>query len=53
MLLFSLYAAVLAAVVVAGFLYEALDIWASILWAVAIVAGLAIYGRKHLTHARP
>jgi hypothetical protein len=50
--LFGGNAAVLAAVVVAGFLGEAVGIWASILWGVAILAGLAIYGRKRLSQSR-
>jgi hypothetical protein len=46
------YATVLAAVVVAGFLGQAVGIWASIFWGVGILAGLAIYGRKHLSQSR-
>jgi hypothetical protein len=45
---FAIYASVPAAVIVAGFLYEALGLWATILWGVAILAGLALYGRKRL-----
>lgn len=52
LLLFAAYATVLAAVVVAGFLGQAVGIWASVLWGVGIVAGLAIYWRKRLTQAR-
>jgi hypothetical protein len=51
-LLFCAYAALLAAVVVAGFLAEALGIWASILWGMGILAGLTIYGRKRLSQSR-
>jgi hypothetical protein len=50
--LFGGYTAVLAAVVVAGFLYGALGIWASILWGVGILGGLALYGRKRLSQSR-
>jgi len=52
LILFSLYAVILVAVVVAGFLGEALGIWAAILWGVGIIAGLAIYGRQRLTQSR-
>jgi hypothetical protein len=51
LLLFGIYATVLAAVVVAGFLGEALGIWAAILWGVGIFAGLAIYGRQRLNQS--
>jgi hypothetical protein len=50
--LFGGYTAVLAAVVVAGFLGQAVGIWASILWGVGILAGLALYGRKRLSQSR-
>jgi hypothetical protein len=40
------------AVVVAGFLGQAVGIWASILWGAGILAGLAIYGRKRLSQSR-
>jgi hypothetical protein len=53
LLLFAAYTTVLAAVVVAGFLGQAVGIWASILWGVGILAGLAIYGRKCLSQSRP
>ncbi len=48
LLLFIGYVAILAAVVVAGFLGGALGIWASILWGVGIVTGLAVYVRRRL-----
>jgi hypothetical protein len=47
-LLFGVYASPLLAVVVAGFLAGAVGIWAAILWGVAILAGLALYGRQRL-----
>jgi len=45
-LLFGAYTALLLAVVVAGFLAGAVGIWAAILWGAAILAGLALYGRR-------
>jgi hypothetical protein len=48
---FAFYASVPAAVIVAGFLYEALGLWATILWGVIILAGLALYGRKRLSQS--
>ena len=41
--LFIGYVAVLAAVVVGGFLYEALGLWATILWALFLVGAAALY----------
>jgi hypothetical protein len=35
-------AVLLAAVVVAGFLYEAVGLWATVIWAIALVAALAV-----------
>jgi len=52
LLLFAVYATVLAAVVVAGFLGQAVGIWASVLWGMGILTGLAIYGRKRLSRSR-
>lgn len=48
LLLFAAYATVLAAVVVAGFLGQAVGIWASVLWGVGLLAGLALYARRRL-----
>jgi len=45
-LLFGTYACLLLAVVVAGFLGNAIGIWAAILWGAAILAGGVIYGRR-------
>lgn len=45
---FAVYASVPAAVIVAGFLYAALGLWATILWGLVILAGLALYARKRL-----
>lgn len=52
LLLFAAYTAILAAVVVAGFLGQRFGIWASILWGWGILAGLAIYARKRLSESR-
>lgn len=48
LLLLAIYVTVLALVVVAGFLGGALGIWASILWGVGVLIGIAIYGRQRL-----
>lgn len=48
LLLFGIYATVLAVVVIAGFLGAALGIWAAILWGVGILAGLALVARRRL-----
>ena len=45
-LLFLAYTALLLAVVVAGFLGAAVGIWASVLWGVAVLAGIALYMRQ-------
>jgi hypothetical protein len=52
LLLFGAYAALLAAVVIAGFLGGAVGIWASILWGLGVLAGIVIYGRRHLRQSR-
>jgi hypothetical protein len=52
LLLFGIYATVLAAVVVAGFLGSAIGIWASILWGVGILVGLALYARRRIVRQR-
>lgn len=49
---FAIYASVPAAVIVAGFLYEALGLGATILWGVVILAGLALYARKRQNQPR-
>jgi len=48
LLLLGIYVTVLALVVVAGFLGAALGIWASILWAVGVLTGIATYRRRRL-----
>lgn len=45
-LLFASYAAILLAVLIAGFLASAVGVWAAILWGVALLAGLALYARR-------
>ncbi|HET7052590.1 MAG TPA: hypothetical protein VFI09_01585 [Solirubrobacterales bacterium] len=52
LLLFGIYIAVIAAVVVAGFLGGALGIWASILWGVGVLTAIAIYGRRRFHQSR-
>jgi hypothetical protein len=48
---FAVYVSVPAAVIVAGFLYAALGLWATILWGLLILVGLALYGRKRLSQS--
>lgn len=52
LLLFGIYASVLAAVVVAGFLGGAIGLWASILWGVGVLVGLALYSRWRVVRQR-
>lgn len=52
LLLFGIYATILAAVVVAGFLAQAVGIWASILWGVGVLIGIAMVGRQRLQGRR-
>lgn len=51
-LLFGANAALILAVVVAGFLGGAVGIWAAVLWGAVVLAGLALYGRQRLYQAR-
>jgi hypothetical protein len=46
--MFGAYVSLLLAVVVAGFLAAAVGTWAAILWSVATLAVLALYGRQRL-----
>jgi len=46
------YVALLMAVGFAGFLGAAIGIWASILWGVGVLTGIAIYGRRRLHQSR-
>jgi len=45
-LLFGAYAALLLAVVVAGFLGQAVGIWASVLWGVVVITCLVLFMRR-------
>jgi hypothetical protein len=45
-LVFGAYLSLLLAIVIAGFLGSAVGIWASIVWGVAILAGLGLYVRS-------
>ena len=44
-LAFGAYTAVLLAVVIAGFLSQAIGIWASVLWGAMIIVGVLLFGR--------
>jgi hypothetical protein len=44
----GVYAALLLAVVIAGFIGHAVGIWASLLWGAVLVVGLVLYGRRRL-----
>jgi len=48
---FATYVSIPAAVIVAGFLYASLGLWATILWGVVILSGLALYARKRLSQS--
>lgn len=45
-LVFGAYAALLLAVVIAGFFGQAVGIWASVLWGAVLIGGLVLYGRR-------
>jgi len=47
-LLFASYVGLILAIVIAGFLGNAVGIWASIVWGAAILAALAVYVRHRL-----
>lgn len=47
-LIFGAYVSLLLAVVGAGFLAGAVGLWAAILWGAAVLAALALYGRRRL-----
>ena len=49
---FGVYATVLAATIVAGFLAQRFGTWAAVLWGVGILTGLAIYVRRRLGQSR-
>jgi hypothetical protein len=45
-LVFGSYAAILLAVVIAGFLGQAVGIWAAVLWVAVLIAAVVVYGRR-------
>lgn len=45
-LIFAAYAALLLAVVIAGFIGQTVGIWASVLWGAILIGGLVLYGRR-------
>lgn len=47
--MFGIYAAVLLAVVIAGFIGQAVGIWAAVLWGVVVIAGVVVYGQRRWT----
>lgn len=50
LLLCGAYVALLAAVGVAGFLGDAIDVWPRF-WGVGVLAGIVIYGRRYINRA--
>jgi hypothetical protein len=46
MLVLGGYTALLLAVVIAGFVGNAVGIWASVLWGAVLIGGLVLYGRR-------
>lgn len=46
LLAFGLWAAVILAVIAAGFIGQRVGIWASVLWGVLLIAGLVVYLRR-------
>jgi hypothetical protein len=46
LLLFAAYAAVLLAVGIAGFIGQRVGIWASVLWGVVLIGGVALYIKR-------
>lgn len=49
-LLFGAYVALLLAIGIAGFLGQAVGIWASFLWAAILVLCLVLYSRRRRRH---
>jgi hypothetical protein len=45
---FGAYAAVPATVVAAGFLYQAVGLWATILWGCVVVTAVVAYAKRRL-----
>jgi hypothetical protein len=52
LLLFGAYAAVILAVVIAGFLGGAVGIWASVLWGAVLLGALVLYLRRRSRRPR-
>lgn len=46
---FGIYTAALLAVVIAGFIGQAVGIWAAVLWGVVVIAGVVVYGQRRWT----
>jgi hypothetical protein len=46
LLLVAAYAAVILAVLIAGFIGQRIGIWASVLWGVVLIGGLALYIKR-------
>jgi hypothetical protein len=46
LLVLGAYAALLLAVVIAGFIGQAVGIWASVLWGAVLMSGLVLYARR-------
>jgi hypothetical protein len=44
--LFAAYAAVILAIVIAGFIGQRVGIWASFLWGVVVIGGVVLYIRR-------
>lgn len=46
MLVFGGYAALLLAVLIAGFIGHAVGIWASVLWGAVLIGSIVLYARR-------
>jgi hypothetical protein len=45
LLAFALYAAVILAVIIAGFIGQRIGIWAAVLWGILVIAAIVLYLR--------
>jgi uncharacterized iron-regulated membrane protein len=43
---FGLYAAVVLAVIIAGFIGQRIGIWAAVLWGILVISGVVLYLRR-------